>query len=100
MVYVSPPVVVVGLENPSFGVRGRFLAEAQVMSPAIFVSEASVFLGLATEKNHTPKTKKRTPEPPPANNNHHNNHGRRWQKCPPSANTPRRRVGKSAVGTL
>jgi hypothetical protein len=61
MVYVSPPVVVVGLENPSFGVRGRFLAEAQVMSPAIFVSEASVFLGLATEKKSHPEDKESYP---------------------------------------
>jgi hypothetical protein len=37
----------------SFGVQ--FLAEAQVISPAIFVSEASVFKRLASEKKLSPQ---------------------------------------------
>ncbi len=48
---------------------------------------------------HSMPPQHRTPEPPTANNNQHHNHGRRWRKWFPSANTPRRRIRKSAAGT-
>jgi hypothetical protein len=52
-----------------FGVQ--YLAQARVMRPTTFVSGASVFPGLASEKNRTPKN--HTPAPPMANNDHHLN---------------------------
>jgi len=58
----------------------EYLVQARVIRPAIFISGASVFPGLASEKDLTPKNF--TPVPPMANNDHHHNHGRHGENGP------------------